>query len=87
MDRKSKILFNSSENPPLSLKKTNNEWFINTTPIQKERVDFFLNDLKTLRATSMQPQAEVQLLNPELKSLLMDDEGRHRCTVGFFMSI
>ena len=37
----------------LALVKKNNEWYSKEKKLKKERVDFFLNDLKTLKATDI----------------------------------
>lgn len=37
----------------LTLLKKNNEWYSNEKRLKKERVDFFLNDLKTLKASDI----------------------------------
>lgn len=44
------------ENKILKLEKKGNDWFIQADKVKKDRVDFFLNDLKTLKASDILPK-------------------------------
>lgn len=41
----------------LELKKNHDQWFVNGKAAQREKVDYFINDLKTLKASDMLTQS------------------------------
>jgi len=56
----------SSKGKKIILVKEKNNWKINEKNAKKERVDFFINDLITLKADDIITQENFTLLNPEI---------------------
>jgi uncharacterized pyridoxamine 5'-phosphate oxidase family protein len=57
-----------------SLTKKNNDWFINEKKVKKERVDYFINDLKTLKANDiLPPNTPLPTFFPELTITVKED--------------
>ncbi len=65
----------------LTLLKKNNEWYSNEKKLKKERVDFFLNDLKTLKASDILKEAP-SAVNSDLTIKLK--ENNQQKSVEFF---
>ena len=51
------------ENTNLNLEKKNNNWFINNKKVERERIDYFLNDLKTLKAENILQAKDLDMAN------------------------
>lgn len=66
------------------LDKKNNDWFTNDKKLKKERIDFFLNDLKTLKATDIYKDENInnELIEPAL--IIIAKEGSKEQKADFF---
>lgn len=55
------------DNEKLSIEKKNNDWIINNKAAAKDKVDFFINDLKTLKADDiLDKNNNLSILQPDL---------------------
>lgn len=66
----------------LLLAKKNNEWYSNEKKLKKERVDFFLNDLKTLKSTDI--LKETPFLGSPSLTIKLKENGQQK-TAEFFL--
>ncbi len=61
----------------LTIQNNKGNWVSDTTPLLKERVDFFLNDIKTLKGTDVVPYTTVNnQLNQPYLSLTVTENGK-----------
>jgi len=54
------------EGKTLFLKKEKNEWTINQKKAKKDRVDFFINEIATLKANDILPYEDISDINPSI---------------------
>jgi len=62
-----------SEEKKIILTKNKNEWIINGKKAKKDRVDFFINDLKTLKADDITSKENFYDINPEIVIIVNED--------------
>lgn len=69
-------------NQTVNLKKTKKNWYIKNKKVKKEAIDFFLNDLKTLKAEDILVNQKLSLTQP-LLTIKITENGREK-TAQFF---
>lgn len=56
------------------IKKNKNRWLVNNQEVKPDQISFYLNDLKTLKATDLLIQKPILYNNPELTITLRSDQ-------------